>query len=169
MQFGNASTTTKGFPIKTGHTYTMYFPIYQLMQILRANGYTVTWKGTEGRLNILVPEGVSLDLSNTTLRRDNAGIYFNDHPVQSFDKITQKDPKTGNFTTYLPLWGRTTGAEACGVAKRLVQSSVNGDAKFTVSGRFASQSDLWTDARDANDQRECATFRNQYNIAKYGD
>ena len=104
MQFGNALTTTMGFPVKTGLAYTMYFPIYQLMQILRANGYTVTWNGTEGRLNIITPEGISADLSNATLRRANAGIYFNDHPVQSFDKITQKDPKTGNLTSYLPLW-----------------------------------------------------------------
>jgi hypothetical protein len=101
---GDVSVTTKGFVVSDGKSPTTYLPLDALRKVLQANGYFVSWNASKTRLDIRVPEGVTVDLKHLKPGHGSAGIYLNGTLVQRFNPRIAKDPISGASTVYIPIW-----------------------------------------------------------------
>lgn len=87
--------------------YTEFLPAWYILQGLGSLGYTATWNGNTEVLNITTPSAVSLT-NVTPNAKPMTGLYaqieVNGTVVQYGPRIVAKDPKTGVYTSYIPIY-----------------------------------------------------------------
>ncbi len=118
-------------------TMTEFLPIYYLNQGLGKLGYTVSWNGNTRTLSITTPAGVTVQAPTTAVGAPGANqmvIEVNGTAVQLAPRQVAKDPATGVYTTYAPIYYLNNALSLAGF------TNTYNSQGWTVQGPAASQS-----------------------------
>lgn len=88
-------------PYSFVHGGTTYMPIWYVMQALKSLGVVATWNGLTHHWAITGPtSGTPAAVAANGL----TGIYVNGVLVENASTLVRKDPGTGVYTTFMPIW-----------------------------------------------------------------
>ncbi len=133
----NYTAVVQGVVAKDVTNMTEFLPIYYLNQGLGKLGYTVKWDGNSRTLNITTPAGVTVNAPSTPVGAPSTNqmvIQVNGTNVQLAPRVVAKDPASGVFTTYAPIWYLDNALKMIGFT-----FTYNGQS-WTINGQAASQS-----------------------------
>jgi hypothetical protein len=88
----------------SSHRDTVFFPVWYLMQLLRAQGINSAWDAETHSLSLTTPAGWTADLKQPVSSSSQLDAVIDGTIVQGMPEAVWNDPSTNRPTTFLPLW-----------------------------------------------------------------